>query len=54
VAKDNPDRNAGSWNQTVGSAKEAVGGFIGSEVSTNHTCVDPRRKKEEEEEEEIG
>jgi uncharacterized protein YjbJ (UPF0337 family) len=31
VAKDNPDRAAGSWNQTAGSAKEAVGGFIGSE-----------------------
>lgn len=33
VAKDHPDRSAGSWNQTVGSAKEAVGGLIGSEVN---------------------
>lgn len=33
VAKDHPDRSAGSWNQTVGSAKEAVGGLVGSEVS---------------------
>lgn len=33
AAKDNSDRSAGSWNQTVGSAKEAVGGVIGSEVS---------------------
>jgi hypothetical protein len=32
VTKDNPDRSAGSWNQTVGSAKEAVGGLIGSQV----------------------
>jgi uncharacterized protein YjbJ (UPF0337 family) len=31
VAADNPDRTAGSWNQTVGAAKEAVGGLIGSE-----------------------
>lgn len=32
VAKDNSDRSAGSWNQTVGSAKEAMGGLVGSEV----------------------
>ncbi|KAK8930302.1 hypothetical protein H634G_01156 [Metarhizium anisopliae BRIP 53293] len=31
VSKDHPDRAAGNWNQTVGSAKEAVGGFVGSE-----------------------
>lgn len=30
-AKDNPDRTQGSWNQTVGSAKEFVGGLVGSE-----------------------
>lgn len=35
VAKDDPDRAAGSWNQTVGSAKEAVGGLVGSEVSSS-------------------
>ncbi len=33
VTKDDPDRSAGSWNQTVGSAKETVGGLVGSEVS---------------------
>lgn len=33
VAKDHPDRSAGSWNQTVGSAKETIGGLVGSEVS---------------------
>lgn len=32
VSKDDPDRTGGSWNQTVGSAKEAVGGLVGSEV----------------------
>lgn len=31
AAKDNADRSAGSWNQTVGSAKEAVGGLVGAE-----------------------
>lgn len=31
VTKDHPDRAAGSYNQTVGAAKEAVGGVIGSE-----------------------
>lgn len=32
ITKDHPDRSAGSWNQTVGSAKEFVGGATGSEV----------------------
>ncbi|KAK3360242.1 hypothetical protein B0T25DRAFT_565161 [Lasiosphaeria hispida] len=31
VSKDDPNRAAGSWNQTAGSAKEFVGGVIGSE-----------------------
>ncbi|KAK2595137.1 hypothetical protein QQS21_007163 [Conoideocrella luteorostrata] len=31
VSKDHPDRSAGSWNQTIGSAKETVGGLVGSE-----------------------
>ncbi|CAE7033623.1 hypothetical protein CFE70_004843 [Pyrenophora teres f. teres 0-1] len=31
VAKDDPDRSAGSWNQNVGAAKEAIGGFVGAE-----------------------
>jgi len=31
VAKDSSDRTQGSWDQTVGAAKEAIGGFIGSE-----------------------
>jgi uncharacterized protein YjbJ (UPF0337 family) len=31
VAKDDPNRSAGSWNQNVGAAKEALGGFVGAE-----------------------
>lgn len=33
VAKDDPMRQEGKWNQTVGAGKEAVGGLVGSEVS---------------------
>lgn len=35
VAKDDPNRSAGSWNQTVGSAKEAVGNLVGAEGLKN-------------------
>ncbi|TVY17153.1 hypothetical protein LARI1_G005300 [Lachnellula arida] len=31
ITKDDPNRQEGSWNQTVGSAKESLGGLIGSE-----------------------
>ncbi|KAF2972411.1 hypothetical protein GQX73_g1054 [Xylaria multiplex] len=31
VSKDDPDRTAGAYAQTVGSAKETLGGLIGSE-----------------------
>lgn len=31
ITKDHPDRSAGSWNQTVGSAKEFAGGLTGLE-----------------------
>ncbi|KIH88568.1 mismatched base pair and cruciform DNA recognition protein [Sporothrix brasiliensis 5110] len=31
VTRDDPDRATGSWNQTIGSAKEAIGGLVGSE-----------------------
>ncbi|KPM42046.1 hypothetical protein AK830_g4521 [Neonectria ditissima] len=31
VAKDDPKRTEGSWNQTAGSAKETLGGLIGNE-----------------------
>ena len=32
VTKDDPNRSDGSWNQTIGSTKSAVGGLVGSEV----------------------
>ena len=32
VTKNDPNRQEGSWNQTVGSGKEMVGNLIGSEV----------------------
>lgn len=31
TAQDNSFRNTGSWDQTIGSAKESVGNFIGNE-----------------------
>ena len=31
VAQDNSDRSEGSWNQTVGSTKEAIGNLVGAE-----------------------
>jgi len=31
IAKDDPNRSAGSWNQTVGAAKEAIGNLVGAE-----------------------
>lgn len=31
VSVDDPDRSEGSWNQTVGSGKEALGGLLGAE-----------------------
>jgi uncharacterized protein YjbJ (UPF0337 family) len=33
VARDDPDRQKGAWNQTVGAGKEFVGNVVGSEVS---------------------
>lgn len=36
VSKDDPNRAGGSWNQTMGSAKETLGGLTGSEVSSLH------------------
>ncbi|GAM82200.1 hypothetical protein ANO11243_001790 [Dothideomycetidae sp. 11243] len=31
VAKNDPDRNDGRWNQTVGAGKETLGGLVGAE-----------------------
>lgn len=32
ITKDDPMRTEGSWNQTVGSGKEMLGGVLGNEV----------------------
>lgn len=39
VTKDDPKRTEGSWNQTIGSAKEAVGGLVGNEVCLPHLTI---------------
>jgi len=31
VSQDDPNRTEGSWNQTVGAAKESIGNFVGAE-----------------------
>jgi len=31
ITKDDPNRQQGSWNQTIGAAKESIGGLVGSE-----------------------
>jgi len=35
ITKDDPNRTEGSWNQAVGSAKESLGGFVGSQDLKN-------------------
>ena len=35
VTTDDPNRSEGSWNQTVGSAKSAVGGLVGAQGLKN-------------------
>lgn len=32
ITKDDPNRQEGAWNQTIGSAKETLGNVVGSEV----------------------
>lgn len=39
VTKDDPKRQEGAWNQTVGSAKSAVGGLVGAEVRIPHPML---------------
>jgi uncharacterized protein YjbJ (UPF0337 family) len=36
-SKDDPNRTEGSYNQTMGSAKETLGGLIGNEVRPSST-----------------
>jgi uncharacterized protein YjbJ (UPF0337 family) len=40
VTKDSEDRSKGQWNQTVGSAKEMVGGLVGHQVRVFSSPVD--------------
>ncbi|KAF2126854.1 hypothetical protein P153DRAFT_296627 [Dothidotthia symphoricarpi CBS 119687] len=48
VAKDDSDRTAGSWNQNVGAAKEALGGFAGAEGLKQEGIQQNRAGKEQE------
>ncbi|KAH8599285.1 hypothetical protein B0O99DRAFT_613467 [Bisporella sp. PMI_857] len=48
VTKDDPNRTQGSWNQTVGAAKETVGGLIGSEDLKKQGQRQNARGKEQE------
>ncbi|OAA57371.1 mismatched base pair and cruciform DNA recognition [Niveomyces insectorum RCEF 264] len=48
VTRDNPDRATGSWNQTMGAAKEAVGGLVGSEGLRNAGREQNRAGQEQE------
>lgn len=48
VTRDDPDRSTGSWNQTVGSAKEFVGGLVGNE-SLKQTGREQNRSGQEQE-----
>jgi uncharacterized protein YjbJ (UPF0337 family) len=38
ITKDDPARQQGAWNQTIGAGKEALGGLIGSEVCFSLRC----------------
>ncbi|KAK4122493.1 hypothetical protein N657DRAFT_647201 [Parathielavia appendiculata] len=48
VAKDHPDRTTGSWNQTVGSTKEALGNIVGNE-NLKHSGRQQNRTGQEQE-----
>jgi len=48
VATDSPDRSAGSWNQTVGAGKEALGNLVGSEQLKQAGIQQNREGKEQE------
>jgi uncharacterized protein YjbJ (UPF0337 family) len=48
VAKDNEDRTSGSWNQTLGSAKESIGNLIGSENLRQQGINQNQQGKEQE------
>jgi uncharacterized protein YjbJ (UPF0337 family) len=48
AARDSSDRTAGSWNQTVGAAKESLGGLLGAESLRQAGIEQNRQGKEQE------
>lgn len=48
MTKDDPKRSEGSWNQTIGSGKEAVGNVVGLE-SLKQQGIDQNRQGKEQE-----
>jgi uncharacterized protein YjbJ (UPF0337 family) len=54
VARDSSDRSAGSWNQTVGSAKESLGGLLGAESLRQAGIEQNRQGKEQEARGQLG
>ena len=48
VAKDNQDRTDGAWNQNMGAAKEALGGFTGVESLKQQGAQQNKEGKEQE------
>ena len=54
IARDSSDRTAGSWNQTVGAAKESLGGLLGAESLRQAGVEQNRRGKEQEARGQLG
>ena len=48
AAVDDQNRRDGQWNQTVGSAKEAVGGLLGSQELKNRGAEQNEEGKRQE------
>ncbi|KAG9843608.1 hypothetical protein KCU98_g8462, partial [Aureobasidium melanogenum] len=48
VAQNDPNRGAGSWNQTLGSGKEALGNLVGSESLKQQGAQQNQEGKEQE------
>ncbi|KAG9556474.1 hypothetical protein KCU71_g10852, partial [Aureobasidium melanogenum] len=48
VAQNDPDRSAGSWNQTLGSGKETLGNLLGNESLKQQGAQQNQEGKEQE------
>ena len=48
VAQNDPDRSAGSWNQTLGSGKETLGNLLGNETLKQQGAQQNQEGKEQE------